>query len=342
MAGGIIGDVDTLDDPDTALNPVGSGPYVLDEDASTTGSTYVLTRRDDYWDADSYPYSTVTLRVIEDAQARFNALQAGEIDAGTARANEVQSLEGAGLETKVIEATAWSGIVIMDRAGDLVPALGDVRVRRAINMAFDRDLYAKELFFGGATGTNQFYNPTQAGYDPDLDGFYEHDVDGAKDLLAEAGYADGFALTMPSTFFSASSEPAITQSLADIGITVTWEAVPPQEVSSSLSSGKYGAAWFVEGLNSAAIMTSSNLGPDGQFNPTGWTTPELTALLAEAAATPDPEEQAAVYEEINAYSVENALQAPVVYFSTYWLTKPGVDYRPNGAVPLYLSNFGAS
>jgi peptide/nickel transport system substrate-binding protein len=339
---GIIGEPGTLGSKEAALNPVGSGPYTLDANASVNGSTYVLNRRDDYWNLDAYPFKTVTVRVIEDSQARFNALQAGEINAGGATADQVDQLSSAGFTVKPINAVAWGGLVVIDRAGQLVPALGDRRVRAAINMAFDRELYNKQLLLGGGKPTYQFYNPLQAGYDPKLDDFYKHDIDGAKKLLAEAGYPDGFSVTLPSSFLSTAFEPAVTQSLADIGITATWEAVPPQEIVSSLSSGKYGLAWTFEGLNAPAIMTRSNLGIDGSLNPNHYTDETLAALLAEAATTVNPDAQAEVYKKINRYSVENSLVVPVVYTGAAWATSSGVEYKPNGAVPAYLRNFGAN
>ena len=339
---GIVGQAATLDDESIALNPVGSGPYVLDESATSTGATYVLNRRDDYWNVAAYPFDKVTVRVIEDQQARFNALQAGEIDAGNARPDQLPPLESAGLTLKPIEAIAWGGLMFTDRNGEIVPALGDQRVRAAIEMAFDRELYVEQLLQGAGRPTDQILNPIQAGYDPDLEGFWEFDTAGAKELMADAGYADGFDLVMPSSYFSTQFEPAITQTLAEIGIRVTWEAVPPQEVFASLSSGKYGLAWFFEGLNSPSIMTRSNFAANGSLNPSGYTTPELTGLFEELAATPDPEAQVPIYEEINRYGVENALVAPLFYSSTTWTTKPGIEYLPSGAVPVYLSNFGVN
>lgn len=338
---GVIADAATLGDEDLALNPIGSGPYVLDTDATVTGSSYVMTKREDHWNAGAYPFQTVTARVLEDAQARLNALQAGEISTTQIAADQVDAIEGAGLTTKVIDASAVGSLLFLDRTGATVPALGDVRVRQAINMAFDRQLYVDQLLLGAGVPTEQFYNPGQPGYVEELNGTYPYDVDGAKALLAEAGYPDGFALTMPSTYFSQATEPALTQSLADIGIMVTWESVPPQEVVSSLSSGKYAMAWFYEGLNSPSIMTRSDLGADGLLNPTSYTTPELTALLEKASTlSADPDAQGAVYEDINRYSVENALVAPVYYTSTYYGLAQGIQYLPDAAVPLDIANYG--
>jgi len=224
---GIIAEASDLKNECIALSPLESGPYVLDDEATSTGATYALNRRDDYWNADAYPYETVTVRVIEDPQARFNALQAGELDAGTVTANQVSAMEAAGFTAKSTEAQAWGGLVFLDRKGELVPALGDERVRTAIAMAFDRDLYVKQLLQGAGRTTDQILNPIQAGYSADLEGHWKYDPDAAKALLAEAGYADGIDLVMPSSYFSTRFEPAITQSLADIGVRVRWEAGDP-------------------------------------------------------------------------------------------------------------------
>lgn len=339
MGLGAIGDPATLDEDRTALNPVGSGPYVLDE-STVNGSSYVLKRREDYWNVDAFPYSTVTVRVIEDQQALFNALQSGELDAGNVNADQVAAVEGAGFATKQVDALAVGSLAILDREGTLIPALGDARVRQAVNMAFDRDLYVESLLGGVGRSTSQLFNPAQGAYDPQLEDFYSYDPDAAKELLAEAGYAEGFDLTLPSTFLSTTYEPAITQSLADIGITVTWEPVPPQEITSSLASQKYAAAWFFDGLNVPARELDNNFGVNGFLNPFHYESPELTALIDEVSLATDPAAADDIYKQINAYVVENALTAPVFYLGTTWATNHGVTYVPDGAVMAYVRFFG--
>lgn len=337
---GVIGHPATLDTERTALDPVGSGAYVLDTEASVTGSTYVLERRDDYWNVEAYPFETITVRVITDAQAQLNALQAGELDAGGLTADQVATVEAAGLTTTFVEAMAVASVLILDRNGDVQPALADVRVRQAINLAFDRAGYLQALLGGGGRVTNQFFNPYLGGYDPELDEYYDFDVEAARDLMAEAGYADGFSVTMPSTFLSTTFEPSITQSLADIGITVEWEPVPPQEVASSLFTKKYPMAFFIDGLSVPARELDNNYGPNGFLNPFQYADPELTALMDEVATTTDPEAADDLYQQISAYTVENALGAPLVYFGTYWATIDSVDYLPPGYAYLSIRNFG--
>jgi len=342
MGLGAVGDPDTLDEERTALDPVGSGPYILDQDASVVGSSYVLERRDDHWNADAYPFSTINVRVIEDRQAAFNALQANELDFGLVQIDQIEAIEAAGFTTTVVEAGSIASLLILDREGELVPALGDVRVRQAINMAFDRQLYVDQLLYGAGSPTVQLFNPALGAYDPDLVDYYGYDVDGAKALLADAGYPDGFAMTLPSTYFSTAFEPALTQSLSDIGVTVTWEPVPPQEVASSLASKKYPMAWFFDGLNVPARELDNNFGPTGFLNPFAYQNEELNALVDTLAVTVDPDEANVLYKQINDFIVENALSAPIMYLSTTWATSEGVTFLQEGAGLATLRNFGTA
>lgn len=331
QATGVIADADTLEDESIALRPLESGPYVF-SDETVDGSTYVLERRDDYWNAEAYPFKTVKISVIQDQTAIFNALQAGEINAANIQSPQREQAEGAGLTISEVEATATLLIVLADRAGEIAPPLADLRVRQAINMAFDRDAFVETLFSGVGRPTVQVFNPNGEAYDEALDGTYEYDPEAARDLLAEAGYADGFSLTMPSTVISQSFEPVVTQALADIGITVTWEPVPPQNTASSVASRKYPAVLWFAGLNSAGREIGDMYTPTAFLNPFGWTDPEFEALLADAANEPDDAARAGIYQEISAYTVDQALNAPIAYVGTLWATAPGIDYVPTVSV----------
>lgn len=88
------------------------------------------------------------------------------------------------------------GIHLLDRAGTL--ALGDVRVRRAISFAFDNEALLEATQFGYGTATDQMFPPTSIACDRELGSYYSYDPERARELLAEAGYPDGF-LDMPTT-----------------------------------------------------------------------------------------------------------------------------------------------
>ncbi|MFJ2241634.1 ABC transporter substrate-binding protein [Streptomyces sp. NPDC087859] len=328
---GVIGDPKTMADKSSTLNPVGSGPYTLDTKATVNGSVYVLKRRDDYWNKKAYPFKTVKIRVITDPTASANALKAGETNAGTVDVSQVPAIKAAGFEITHVQATAGAFLVLADRAGTKLKPLGDLRVRKAVNMAFDRQKIVTQVLRGSGKATDQLFNPQSGAYDETLNKLYPYDVAGAKKLLAEAGYPNGFSVTMPSLVFTKSFEPIFTQALADIGIKVTWEPVPAQQTTTAVASGKYPMFLLVEGLSNDAVMTRSFYTPSGFRNVFRSTDPKLTSLLGRAARELDPAKASGIYREINAFGVENAWLAPVFYIGTDWATKKGITYLGDGS-----------
>src|SRR5207249_3392144 len=93
----------------------------------------------------------------------------------------------------------WAGLLLLDRSGKINPALKDVRVRQAINYAFDKQALLKALQKGYATPSTQIFPPRSPGYDTSLDSKYDYNPTKAKQLLSDAGFANGFTLAMPTT-----------------------------------------------------------------------------------------------------------------------------------------------
>ncbi|MCZ2816349.1 ABC transporter substrate-binding protein [Modestobacter sp. VKM Ac-2984] len=335
---GVIGDPDTIDSPDTALDPVGSGAYVLDQDATVAGSSYVLERRDDHWNADAYPFETVTVRVIADRTAAVNALLAGEVDAGGVDAAQAKQAEAAGLGVTVVEGQGVGGLVLADRGGQVAPELADVRVRQAINLALDRQGFVDAILQGLGTPTTQIFNPASQAYVEALDEEYPHDPERARELLAEAGYADGFTLELPANLIVQNFQPSITQALEDVGITVEWQPVTMQtNVQTTDWAGYFNIGSVAPPARTAALYYA----PGGSHNPFGYQDPELDALLEEAANTVDPDEAAEIYQEINEFGVDNALFAPIFALSQGWALAPGVTFEGTANSPQDIRSFGA-
>jgi len=330
-AGGVIADPQTMRTSGSALNPVSSGPYTLDKGATVNGSVYVLKRRDDYWNKQAYPFPTVKIKVISDRAASVNALKAGEINAGSVEVQQLSSLKAAGFTTKRIEATSVATLLLFDRKGEVLKPLGDVRVRKAINMAFDREKMVRLFLKGSGRATEQLYHPLDEGYDPALDHTYPHDPAGAKKLLAEAGYPDGFSVRMPSLYFTKPFEPTISQSLADIGIKVTWDPVPAQQTISALATRKYPMALVIDGLDPIPVQTRDYFSPNGYRNVFASSDPRLTRLLLKANGETDASKAAEVYKQIDAFTVNNAWTAPVFYIGVHWVTKKGIVFRGDGS-----------
>lgn len=331
MDAGVIADPATVDTERTATDPVGSGPYVLDKSKTVQGATYVLTRRDDHWNADAYPFKTVTLRVFQDQTAGLNALRAGEVDVAGVPANQLESVKAAGnFKVSYNPSNSLGFINLADRSGTRLKPLGDLRVRQAINMAFDRKGFVDKLLSGAGTPTVQQFNPKGAAYDPELEKTYSYNVSRAKELLKEAGYPEGFEVKMPATVFSKNFEPSITQALADIGIKVTWEPVPPQNATGAVVAGEYPMYFFMSGPNVAQLEIPRQIS-GATMNPYKWSTPELDALMQQASAELDQKKQAEIYKKINKYVVDNALYAPLFFVGSNTVTTPNIEYLANGS-----------
>jgi peptide/nickel transport system substrate-binding protein len=217
----------SAEDPEMlATAAVGTGPYVLDEVVTDVSASYV--KNDAYWNADAYPYETVTFKAYSDSVASLNALKTGQIDAAQIDSGTAGEAESAGLAVHR-GGGLYNTLVITDRTGEMVPALGDLRVRQAISLAIDREGIAEAIERGyGEPEANQLFTEGQIGYRDDA-AAPVFDVERARELMAEAGYADGFEVTIPTTGdlsnpqYTNVYEAIIQQSLADIGITVTYE-----------------------------------------------------------------------------------------------------------------------
>lgn len=324
---GIIGAPEVLTAESSQLEPVGSGPYILDAASTTVGSSYTLVKNADHWNAESYPFSKVTFTVIQDPTAVQNALQSGQLTyAGVPSADVAKQFDASKYTTGNNKPNTVGALWIIDREGSIVPALADVRVRQAINMAIDRQGIAAAINPGSNQATTQIFNPTSEAYDQALDSYYTHNIEGAKKLMAEAGYADGFELTMPSTPASITYEPLIGQALADIGITVTWDSISFQDLYSKVFGGNYGMYFFFNGFG-AGMAADYNAVNGGIFNPFQLTDPSLEALVDTANSSPEAE-QGAAFRKVNQHLVEEAYFAPVTNISGFYVHSNDVEYTP--------------
>jgi len=335
---GAIGDARSLNDPAIATNPVGSGPYTLDVASTVPGTSYVLKKRDDYWNADAYPFPTFTVRVLQDPTASFNALQAGEINAATVQTQVVGQVDTSKFTLTEIDAQAVAYVGILDRAGDKFPALGDQRVRQAINYALDREGILKGLYAGAGQVTEQIFNPAGDIYDESLNDTYSYDPDKGKELVEEAGYA-GETFQIPSTFLTTTIEPTLSQAFEDIGLGLEWVAVPPQQAQSALQSGEYGLNFQITGFNSDPADAFTHYGVNGDRNPQHYTDDTLEELFGTINSTVDYEAAIPTYQELNEYAVDQAWEAPILYIGGTWASAEGIKVVNYGGAPPTVRTF---
>jgi peptide/nickel transport system substrate-binding protein len=303
--------------------PVGSGPYVLSEDGTTPGSVYTFTRRDDYWDADSFPYEKIVVNVISDVTARLNALKSGQIDATPILPSTVNEAEASNLSL-LEESGSWAGLIIADRAGEVVPALGNLDVRKAMNMVFDREAIAESLYNGGATPTGQIFRKGNTAWIEGVDDTYAFDVDAAKALMEKAGYADGFDVDIPfiSGFGWDSDMPMVIQQLGLIGIRVNQVTLTGPNAIPDLIGGTYPLIYWPLGNGGNPYQDITGvIAPEGTWNVLHQTDPQLQPVIEQALnATGD--DAVALQQQINQYVIDNAWFAPIVYPTNYTAYNP--------------------
>jgi peptide/nickel transport system substrate-binding protein len=322
---GLIAAPATFDAADVDTNPIGAGPYILDLDASVTGSSYVFTANPDYWNADAVSYDTVTMNVLPDSTAITNAISAGEVNAAILPDNNsLDQVEGAGFTVDFSDLN-FQGLLLLDRGGVMNPAMGDVRVRQAINYALDREGLLEALQLGNGTVTTQVFQAASPAYDPALDEFYTYDPEKAKELLAEAGYADGVDLEMGSTaVLGAAQFPLVAQQLGDVGIRVTYVDTSPENYIADLQAPKYSAIPMQLEENPDWQLIQFMISGSAPFNPFHYSDETTEALIADIQ-TGDKATQDAKAAELNKYIVEEAWFAPYYRVNAGYASDATVD-----------------
>lgn len=174
-----------------ALKGVGTGPYTLSE--WRKDDRIVLEANPDHWGGKP-ELSTVIFRPIPDEFARVSALLAGEVDLVANIPIDFKEQIDTGSSTYVAETSAGAtNVFIMGRDEPLQKR----EVRQALNLAIDREKLSETLFHGLARPISQGAAPTDFGFNPSVPP-YPYDPEKARQLLAEAGYPDGFPLVVQS------------------------------------------------------------------------------------------------------------------------------------------------
>lgn len=335
-AGGMMGSPAALGTDDIKTKPVGSGPYTLDNAATVIGTEYTYVKKDDYWNPDLQHYDKIIFKVLPDATARYNALVSGQIDVAPLDAKTATSAEEKGMigHNQQLD---WRGLILFDRGGTIVPALGDVRVRQAINMAIDKEGILASIEQGRGSITSQVFAESSTAYIKDLKDPYPFDPEKAKQLLVDAGYADGFAMEMPTA--AAVSDPALNAVIADnlaaVGITVNWVDVPVTEFLQELMSGKYPATWMSLFRPSTWVTVQQTIAPPALWNASHYEDPKVDALIHDIQFATDAAEETAKAQELNQYVIDQAWFAP--WYAPDWLLyandKVAVELQAEQAMP---------
>lgn len=202
---------------DLANDPVGTGPYEVA--SRRRGDSIVLTENPGYW-GDKPAYPTVVLKYYDDATALNNALLSNGIDviSQISAPDSVPQFE-ADTRFHVVQGTT-NGEVVLAYNNDR-PALRDVRVRRALTLAIDRRALLEATWAGRGTLIGSMVPPTDPWYE-DLSGYYPHDPERARELLADAGRRNlSLRLRVPNLPYAVSAAQVVASDLSQVGVRVT-------------------------------------------------------------------------------------------------------------------------
>ncbi len=297
---------------DLAKNPVGTGAWIYDEGASVQGSSYVFTANPDYWDPSAQGVERIEIFTFEDPNARLNALLSGQINSAILDGPTGFQAEEAGL-VMTTTASSWNGMLIIDRGGAQVPALGDVRVRQAMAYAMNRQDYVDAINFGFGTPSSQAASEGSEGYSSEVEGRYDRDIAKAKELLAEAGYADGFTFKL-ATAGTTDAPQAMAGFLDEIGITMEIGIIQASEISTKLTSGEFQAFGTGFPQSGPGDLVDLMLKPEGLLNPLKVPAdPDLLADLDTLNVTFDEATRRSIAASMTEQIVEDA---PVIVVST--------------------------
>ncbi|MDR3363611.1 MAG: ABC transporter substrate-binding protein, partial [Clostridiales Family XIII bacterium] len=317
------------------------GPQAYDVTEWVSGDHITFTRFEDYYKG-APPIKTMTMKVISDRTAAFMALQNGDIDLlWNISADQVVSVfESDDLE-QVIMGENMMIFLGMNSGGN--EAIADFRVRQAINLAVNRQDIIDGAYDGLAFPATSILTKEAVGYDPAWDAsptVPAQDIEKAKSLLADAGYADGLSLRLiaESTInFQLVTEQLVAQ-LSEIGIALDTQLADYATTNSIMFSDDvsgYDLFLFVCQTSDDGISTIDNpmlynathpeLSADGSG--AGW-----TAIFDQIRAANDISERIQLYRDLDTYFWEKGQYwAPLAVSQTYVaMDKDLTGLRRNG------------
>jgi peptide/nickel transport system substrate-binding protein len=339
----------STDDFNSGKAVVGTGPFRFG--SYTPGERIVMERNPAYWEG-AEPWSRVTFRIMTNNASRVAALLAGDVDmierVPTADIGQLSRNQN----IRIVSAPSNRLIYLhMDHVKDPTPfitdkagqpiaknPLKDVRVRRAISKAINRPAIAERVMEGQAIPAGQLLPDGFFGTTPTLKP-EALDVDGARRLLAEAGFPNGFRLTIhgPNDRYINDAQviQAVAQMLTRIGIETQVDAIPWATYATRASRQEF--SLFLVGWGAATGETSSPLrsllatvdaaAGMGASNRGRYSNPEMDRILADALKTVDDKAREALLQKAAEVAVGDLGIIPLHYEVSTWATRRGFTYK---------------
>ena len=339
----------------TTRNANGTGPYKLVQ--WTPDVKTVLVANPHYWGTRGNVTEAQYL-VIGTGATRISGLVSGELD--LVIDPSLQDLERLKRVPRVKVLSAVSNGVqylgfdyahdrlVHGDAGGRNPFL-DLRVRQAIRYAIDvKALQSKVMRGAGGIGRAMF-SPTIAGYDARFDEVWPYDPQKAKQLLAQAGYPNGFSVELDCSAQQPADAmgQAISAMLARVGVRVIYHPLPFNILLPKLTGSD--TSMYIIGWNTATAEAEQALVPlvrtprsaaEGEYNFGHYSNPKVDALLDQGGIEFSPEKRKAIFVQAMEALDADAAFIPLTYRHVVWGMRDNVQtvVRPNDILELRFTN----
>jgi peptide/nickel transport system substrate-binding protein len=340
----------STEDFNTGKAAIGSGRYKLVKYSS--GDRVDLVRNDSYW-GDKSPWEHVTFKIIKNESARVAALLSGDVEAieqpPTADLPRIKADPKFTVTSKIshrviyfnFDHLARSSPFITDKAGkplDKNPLL-DPRVRHAISKAINRPAIADRVMEGQAIPSGQLVSEKLFGNVPGLKADI-YDPEGARQLMSEAGYPDGFNLTIhgPAGRYVNDEKivQAVAQMLSRIGITARVETAPMAPYSARAAKQEYSfhmVGWGASTGEASSPLRSllATFNRDKGLGAVNWgrySNVKVDYLIEQALQQVDDENRSAMLQNATKLAMEDLGIMPIHFQFTIWATTKSVAYTP--------------
>ncbi|MEO3474609.1 ABC transporter substrate-binding protein [Roseomonas sp. CAU 1739] len=336
----------TTSDFNSGKSAIGTGPFRLVSHA--TGDRIVMERNDQYWGAKPH-WASVTYRMITNDAARTAALLSGDVDIidqistsdleRLRRDNRFRVAEATSLRVMYItlDGTRQPPVPLLTAAGDRNP-LADPRVRRALDMAIDRRQLVDRVMEGAALATTQFMPPDTYSFIPDRP-VPAPDAAAARRLLAEAGYPQGFQLTLMGSNDRYMNDARVVQAIGQmwtrIGVRTTVEAQPYATFIGRATRREAPAALLTWGnstgevsvLLNSVLRTPNRDRGHGAANRLLYSNPAMDDLVAAAETEMDDAKREDLLRRASAIALDDRMLVPLYLQNALWAMRSGLTYE---------------
>lgn len=343
------GEKATTDDYNSGKAAIGTGPYKFAE--YVPNQRVVLKANYGYWGGEE-PWDKITFKILTNSAARVAALLSGDVQmiesVPTSDIAKISADRNFSLVDKVSnrviyvhlnQSTEKSPPFVTDKSGKPLEKnpFRDARVRKALSMAINRDAIAQRIMEGKAVPAAQllpdFFFGTSKKLKP-----AKFDPEGAKKLLAEAGYPNGFALTIHGPNNRYINDDKIAQAIAQfysrVGIDAKVETMPSSVYFTRATKLEFGymlLGWGTESGEQGSSLRSllATYDPSkgmGVTNRGRYSNPQLDRMIDEAMRTMDEKKREGMIQSAAELAMNDTALIPIHYEVSSWATAKSLRY----------------